>query len=166
MGSAGSLILLVSVDAATLFLSGLLLYRSFGIYFCFDITNNTRALSWSGFVGSTYITCCFIWTIITGSSLHSSRCRYSKQNVKVLESHISSSPNMGSRIGKYHFSVWSLCEWLVSARAEKRKQPHMKKDPYNSFTHDIFTHQFLCTLASNTNVNCNVEMRSGKIFRQ
>ena len=85
--------------------------------------------SLSGFVGSTYITCCFIWTITTGWSLHSSRCRYSKQNVKVLESHMSSSPNIGSRIGKYHFSVWSLCEWLVSARAEKRKQPHTKQDP-------------------------------------
>ena len=106
-----------------------LLGRRFFLPKIIDITNNTRTLPWSGFVGSTYITCCFIWTIITGSSLHFSRCKYSKQNVKVLESHISSSPNMGSRIGKYHFSVWSLCEWLVSARAEKRKQPHTKQDP-------------------------------------
>ena len=36
MGSAGSLILLVSVDAATLFLSGLLLYRFFLMSFVFQ----------------------------------------------------------------------------------------------------------------------------------
>ena len=48
MGSAGSLILLVSVDAATLFLSGLLLYRFFGISFVFqkkiDIARITKTL--------------------------------------------------------------------------------------------------------------------------